>query len=74
MSSDTWEEAEAVGTAVGAAGSLPHPVRRPPQVCLSTMEPAGVGEGRNVLITQVTGEGGMGVRKEYRQNLRCNLQ
>jgi hypothetical protein len=38
------------------------------------MEPAGVGEGRNVLITQVTGEGGMGVRKEYRQNLRCNLQ
>lgn len=58
MSSATWEEAEAVGPAVVAAGTLPHPVGRPPQVCLSTVEPAGVGEVRNVLITQVTGGGG----------------
>lgn len=47
------------GTAVVAAGSLPHPVGGHLR-SVSTMEPAdvGVGEDRNALITQVTGKGG----------------
>lgn len=39
----------------------------------SVMEPAGVGEGRNILITQVTGEGETGVGEEYRQKSKMKF-